>query len=223
MSLAFAENGCAIVKDVLTPEHCSAIVEYLPDGGPARIGSRDLLKEPWCRELALDVKHHVAVAEHLPDGAVAVQCTLFDKSTAKNWLVALHQDLSIPLSARVSHPDLAGWSEKEGILFVQPPVSVLESLVAVRVHLDDSGPRAGPLRVIPGSHRHGRLSRDEAFRLRHTLGEYDCLATRGDALLMRPLLLHASSKAITPARRRVLHFLFGPSELPFGLRWSNAI
>src|SRR4051812_114307 len=50
----------------------------------------------------------------LPRGAVAVQCTLFDKSADKNWLVALHQDLSIPVPERVTHPDCSGWSEKEG-------------------------------------------------------------------------------------------------------------
>jgi len=36
---------------------------------------------------------------------------------------------------------------------------------------------------------------------------------------MRPLLLHASSKAHTPRHRRVLHFVFGPPALPLGLHW----
>jgi hypothetical protein len=39
---------------------------------------------------------------------------------------------------------------------------------------------------------------------------------------MRPLVLHASSKSITNAQRRVLHYVFGPTELPWGLRWRNA-
>src|SRR5206468_2398213 len=112
---------------------------------------------------------------------VAVQCTLFDKSPTRNWLVALHQDLSIPVRERITHPDCTGWSEKEGVLFVQPPLSVLESLVAVRVHLDECGPGAGPLRVVPGSHRHGRLSDSEARHQRQTNGETECFAKRGDA------------------------------------------
>jgi len=44
-------------------------------------------------------------------------------------------------------------------------------------------------------------------------------AARGDALLMRPLVLHASSKASGTSRRRVLHFVFGPQALPCGLAW----
>ena len=106
---------------------------------------------------------------------------------------------------------------------MQPPLSLLESLVAVRVHLNECGPGAGPLRVVPGSHRHGRLSKSEARHQQQTKGEFECFVKRGDALLMRPLLLHASSKATAPSRRRVLHFLFGPAELPHALRWHNAV
>ena len=41
---------------------------------------------------------------------------------------------------------------------MQPPVHVLEDMLALRFHLDDSHEDNGPLRVIPGSHRMGRLS-----------------------------------------------------------------
>ena len=44
----------------------------------------------------------------------------------------------------------------------------------------------------------------------------------GFAMLMRPLLLHASSKARGASRRRVLHFLFGPRQLRLGLAWAKA-
>jgi ectoine hydroxylase-related dioxygenase (phytanoyl-CoA dioxygenase family) len=131
--------------------------------------------------------------------------------------------LSIPVRERITHPACTGWSEKEGVCFVQPPLSVLQSLVAIRVHLDECGPAAGPLRVVPGSHRHGRLSESEGQHLRQVNGEFQCFAKRGDALLMRPLLLHASSRATEAVRRRVLHFVFGPAELPHGLGWNDAV
>jgi hypothetical protein len=41
-------------------------------------------------------------------------------------------------------------------------------------------------------------------------------------LVMRPLVLHASSKATGTSKRRVLHILFGPPELPYGLEWAYA-
>jgi Phytanoyl-CoA dioxygenase (PhyH) len=49
---------------------------------------------------------------------------------------------------------------------VQPPVGVLEQLVAVRIHIDDCPEESGALRVIPKSHLQGRLSRDRAEELR---------------------------------------------------------
>lgn len=64
----------------------------------------------------------------------------------------------------------------------------------------------------------------KAHALRQDRGETACTAQPGDLLIMRPLLLHASSKASRPqGRRRVLHFLFGPSDPGHGLRWSLAI
>lgn len=39
-------------------------------------------------------------------------------------------------------------------------------------------------------------------------------------MAMRPLLLHASSKATGTSWRRVLHFVFGPAALPHGLAWA---
>jgi hypothetical protein len=59
--------------------------------------------------------------------------------------------------------------------------------------------------------------------LRQQHGEVHCLADRGGVVVMRPLLLHLSSKARAQSRRRVLHFLFGPSELTCGLRWHRAV
>jgi ectoine hydroxylase-related dioxygenase (phytanoyl-CoA dioxygenase family) len=92
-------------------------------------------------------------------------------------------------------------------------------MLAVRVHLDDCGPENGALRVLPGSHREGRLSDADVDRWRAEVPELLCAARAGDALLMRPLLLHASSAAVSPAHRRVLHFEFGAGNLPAGLEW----
>jgi hypothetical protein len=111
------------------------------------VGSRTLLMQPWCKELAARLAQNAAVHYLLPADAVAVQCTLFNKSPDKNWLVSLHQDLSIPVKRRVDGSECSGWSEKEGQVYVKPPVAVLEQLVAIRVHVDECTAKNGPLRV----------------------------------------------------------------------------
>lgn len=185
-------------------------------------GSRRLLDAAWCVHLAAALRGDARIRSLLPRNAVAVQCTLFDKSPDKNWLVALHQDLSIPVSSRVDSPECSGWSEKEGRLYVQPPVSVLERLVVVRLHIDDCPAESGALRVVPQSHMQGRVDASQADALRQLHGETVVPVAQGGVLVMRPLLLHASSKVTSATPRRVLHFLFGPPSLPLGLEWQWA-
>jgi hypothetical protein len=219
----FKKDGYFVIPNVIDAvlnRRLGAFVGGLAKGGA---GSRRLLDEAWCTHLAGALRGDARIRSLLPHNAVAVQCTLFDKSPTKNWLVALHQDLSIPVRDRVDGPECSGWSEKEGQLYVQPPVSVLERLVAVRVHIDDCPAESGALRVVPGSHTEGRVDLETAETLRLAHGETVVPVARGGTLVMRPLILHASSKATSPAPRRVLHFVFGPPTLPSGLTWRWAV
>jgi ectoine hydroxylase-related dioxygenase (phytanoyl-CoA dioxygenase family) len=103
---------------------------------------------------------------------------------------------------------------------VQPPGEILEEMLAVRSRLDACGSDNGALRVIPGSHRHGRLT-SEAIQDWIAGGDaVTCGLPAGGALLMRPLLLHASSEATSPAHRRVLHVELAANPLPGGLEWD---
>lgn len=216
----FGRLGYALVPGVLPAADCAHVADAIAPATAASGGTRCLLAQPWCAGLAARLRADPRLASLLDPEAVAVQCTYFEKSAGRNWLVPLHQDLSIPVAARVDAPALRGWSRKEGTLFVQAPAALLEQLVAVRVHLDPCGAGDGPLLVVPGSHRAGVLARHDASALRDARTPLACIAGAGDALLMRPLLLHASSKALGQSRRRVLHFVFGPRVLPYGLAWS---
>jgi hypothetical protein len=48
-------------------------------------------------------------------------------------------------------------------------------------------------------------------------------ATRGDAILMRPLLLHSSSAANAPSSRQVVHLEFAADELATGVNWRDRV
>ena len=214
-------DGFTTIPKVLTQEECDRLLSLPFELDPASAGSRCLLQQPWCRELVAQLRAHPQIAALLPEDAVAVQCTYFEKSLSRNWLVPIHQDLSIPVAARVEHPALHGWSEKEGSLYVQPPAELLEQLVAIRLHLDPCTEVDGPLQFIGGSHTQGRIDAAEAAEWRRTRHLVTCTANAGDVLLMRPLALHTSSKASGASLRRVLHFVFGPATLPYGLRWQQ--
>ncbi len=216
--MQLAADGYCLVPNLLKEAECERVAQRLEACETPGAGSRRLLQEAWCAELAHKVMSHPGVERALPQQARAVQCTYFEKSASRNWLVPIHQDLSIPVASRVDHPALSGWSEKEGTVFVQAPDAVLSQLLAVRLHIDRCSDEDGPLRVVPGSHELGRIDPGRAAQLGRTMG-VSLPTNRGDALLLRPLLLHASSKSSGTSRRRVLHFLFGPEALPHGLAW----
>lgn len=186
-------------------------------------GSRDLLSHPWCAELVAPIRRRLHAAGVLANDAVAIQCTLFRKTATCNWKVPYHQDLSVPVVVRVEHPDLSGWSTKPDGVYVQAPELLLSEILAVRLHLDPCGESDGPLRIVPGSHRAGRLPSAMIADVPKSAVERTCVASRGDLWLMRPLLLHASSRAARPNGRRVLHFLFAPPDPGYGLQWRIAV
>ncbi len=226
----------AMSPEMLDAEGFLIVRSDLPSSEMARIrvsadsldvygaGTRNLLLLEWCRDIVHALRDNLSRSGFIAPDAMAVQCTLFSKTPSLNWKVALHQDLAVPVAAKVEHPALSGWSEKEGVAFVQPPAASLQGMLAVRLHLDRCMSDDGPLHVVPRSHRHGRLDRAKMRALDRENGRVACVADAGDLLLMRPLLLHASSKAQQPTgSRRVMHFLFGPAEPGFGLQWSIAI
>jgi Phytanoyl-CoA dioxygenase (PhyH) len=219
----FDRQGFTIVELVLSSDRIADTIAQLDSISLDRAGTRNLLDCDWCVELVDVLRSHPTIAELLPSNNVAVQCTLFDKTVDKNWLVPLHQDMSIPVREHCENIHLSGWSHKEGILYVQPPIEVLENLVAIRIHIDDCNSDNGALRVVPGSHDRGRISPADIAILKIANGEQLCEVKQGGALVLRPLLLHASSKATNPNRRRVLHFLFGSASLPLGLQWDKVV
>lgn len=187
-----------------------------------RAGVRCLLDHPLVRSVAIELRHALVAAGHLQPAAVAIQAIAFDKSPGANWKVIWHQDVMFPFASPVSHPGFDFPSTKDGIDYARPPQAVLEDLLAVRLHLDDCDESNGPLRVAPGSHVHGvlRSAGIAGYVERH--GQTVCLAREGEALLMKPLLLHASSPAINPRHRRVLHLVYY-SGAPMPQRWHRAL
>jgi ectoine hydroxylase-related dioxygenase (phytanoyl-CoA dioxygenase family) len=115
------------------------------------------------------------------------------------------------------------WSVKDGVQYAHAPASALEQVVALRVHLDDSTSENGPLRVLPGTHTLGALTDEEIHDMSRRVAEAECPVPRGGVLAMRPLIVHASSKAQSDKPRRVLHIEYStPNALPDGLALAIA-
>ncbi len=191
---------------------------------PRSGGIRNLgLKSDAILELATEGLPAVLAREALGSAARAVKITGFDKTPDSNWKVPWHQDLTIAVSEARDVEGFGPWTVKDGIPHVQPPIAILAGMLAVRVHLDDTPADGGALRVVPGSHRLGRIAVSEIPALRAKLGEVTCPIVEGGMMLMRPLLLHASSKSRVGRHRRVIHIEYAADDLPSGLQWGDLL
>lgn len=200
-------DGFAIISGVVPAPTISALIDSVhhPIARRTRAGIRNILRIPAVRELALQEKLFGLARQALGAGATPFRATLFDKSAGSNWLVVWHQDTALPLCERREVSGWGPWSVKEGVICAHAPASALENVLAIRVHLDNSTKDNGPLRVLPGTHKSGVLSDDEIYDLANKTAPFECHVNAGGALLMRPLLVHASSKSKPNASRRVLH------------------
>jgi hypothetical protein len=214
-------NGFAIIPDVFGAPELDSISHELAVAPlkRSRAGIRHLLSVPAIATLARDSRLLELASAALGCEPVPFGATLFDKSAEANWLVVWHQDTALPLLERREVPGWGPWSEKSGIVYAHAPAAALEQVVALRVHLDDSTPDNGPLRVLPGTHEMGVLNDEQIHALSQRLEPVACTLARGGVLAMRPLLVHASSKVVTVAPRRVIHFEYAASAvLAHGLR-----
>lgn len=221
---AIAERGWAVtppIVDDASVERLRAIIGTLAVDG--RGGARNLLDLSEIQALARSAPVHGLAASVLGKDAFAVRALLFDKTPDANWKVIWHQDLTVATHERRDVAGYGPWTEKGGVPHVQPPVAVLEKMLAVRLHLDPCGLENGPVRVLDGSHRMGRLAGDAIDALREGRPAIDCVVEQGGVLAFRPLMLHASAPSLVPRHRRVIHIEFAATELAPPLEWHKRV
>ena len=227
----FRERGFAVFPRLLGEDEVDRLrraIEAIPDCDAVRrkrnvYGVRNLLDlSPDVCRLARLPEIRRLVTPILGEEAFAARAIFFDKVSGANWALGWHQDRVIAVTEKGEAPGFLAWGQKAGVWQVQPPPEIMAAMVAVRVHLDDCHADNGPLRVLPGSHRHGWLD-NEIDRWKCEVESVTCQTDAGGAVTMCPLILHASSKAASPSHRRVIHIEFASQELPGGLQWHRRI
>lgn len=225
-------DGFAFLRGVLAPERVAGVLAewaeatrahagddalLTGEGGPA-YGARNLLELwPCVVKLAREPAVRDALRDVLGESAGVVRVLYFDKPPGHSWALPWHKDYSLAVEARGPIGLFTKPTVKAGVPHVVAPKEVLERMLTLRVHLDATTAENGPLRVIPCSHR-AYHQKDDPPRQPVTL---HCAA--GDALLMRPLVTHASGHSTpgTVLHRRVVHLeCAADPTLPDGYRWK---
>jgi hypothetical protein len=180
-------------------------------------GARDLIRDwPKCLEMLANPLLIEIVTRVLGAEAALVRVLFFDKPPERSWSLPWHRDLSIAVQDNsLPSENFTKPTRKHGVPHVVAPHDLLEKMLTLRVHLDDVTLDNGPLQVQVGSH------------MGHEEGSIrTILCNAGDALMMRPLILHASGESTigTAHHRRILHFEFAAMPtLADGYYWRDFI
>jgi ectoine hydroxylase-related dioxygenase (phytanoyl-CoA dioxygenase family) len=217
------ENGIEIINNFISLEIIDEIISEVSANLDIESGYgirnaekkfssiKNLIESDLIREKAREI---------LGSSSTLVRAIFFDKTPEKNWLVAWHQDKTISVNKKVDIKGWGPWSIKDGEHHVQPEINVLNQMITFRLHLDDSDEKNGCLKVIPNSHEQGILKQKDIDSLVNVKQSYNCVVKAGDVVLMRPHILHSSSKSLHPKHRRVVHLEFSNFILPNDLKWA---
>jgi ectoine hydroxylase-related dioxygenase (phytanoyl-CoA dioxygenase family) len=208
-----AEPGYAIQPGIFSPVEIGRLKSALAgeELTRSRAGARHMLSAKPIAALANDERLLEIASRWLGGRAIPFKATLFEKSSAANWLVAWHQDTALPLTTLRVVPGWGPWSEKNGVTYAHAPARALEKVVALRIHLDDSDGGNGPLRVLPGTHMEGVLTDTQVHECAQRIEAVSCHVFAGGVVVMRPLLIHGSSKSSGERTRCVVHIEYATS------------
>jgi ectoine hydroxylase-related dioxygenase (phytanoyl-CoA dioxygenase family) len=181
---------------------------------------RQFLKEvPETISVIFNDKLKHIVKEVFGEDYFLVKSIYFDKPETSNWFVSYHQDLTISVNQKVEIAGFGPYTNKHNQFAVQPPLNILENNFTIRIHLDDTTEENGALKVIVNSHSQG-IYRPETINW-NVEKEMRCNVKRGGVMIMKPLLLHSSSRTTNNQKRRVIHLEFSNKILPQELKWSE--
>ncbi|MBI2260484.1 MAG: phytanoyl-CoA dioxygenase family protein [Caulobacterales bacterium] len=220
-SAAFERDGALRFERQLTAADLETLKSLADERAAERPGRR-IAGDPRLTELLSPSGRVGRIAAGLTSyRARPVRAIIFDKTANANWSVAWHQDRTIPVKERLDVEGFGPWSIKDGLLHVAPPFEVLARMATLRVHLDAVESDNAPLRIAVGSHRLGRVAAGDAGTRAAGAPQQVCLAEAGDIWAYRTPILHASDRAVTTGRRRVLQVDYADFNLPEGLKWRG--
>lgn len=224
MKREFDEKGFLILESIYSKEEIDAVL--------ADLDAKDISGQFGVREFLL---HNKDIATKLfttnlrevikaiaPNCNKSIKSIYFDKPPNANWIVNWHQDLTINLVNRMDVDQYKNWRETKERVVVQPNRELLERIFTIRIHLDDCTKENGALNVIESSHARGPIDIKE-WAITKEGRQKLCEVKKGGILLMKPLILHSSSRTENEKNRRVIHIEFTDQELPEGLQWKEMI
>ncbi len=221
--MKFSDSGFEVLKSIVTVPQINLISKEVlsSDIQNKKGGIRNADKKYQSIKNLVSSTKLISCANHyLSSAPKIVRVIFFDKTPENNWLVTWHQDKTVAVTEKFELNGWVNWSIKDGVHHVQPPLNILNNMITFRIHIDAANEKNGCLKVMPGSYKDGLLTQEEIYQYCSVNKSVNCVVEKGDILVMRPHLLHSSSKAETPSSRRIVHVEYSGYNLPKGITWA---
>lgn len=239
-SMAMLEHkGYSVLNNIYTKREVnkmtSVLNNYFKEQGKRMKNThavRKLLQEVPVLTRHLLNKNLKTIIEKVDPDAFLTKAIYFNKEETNNWFVTNHQDVAINVEKeemskkeqkaiwKKKTKGYYGWTEKDDVVSVCPPEEIGLNRFSIRIHLDDTDEKNGALKVIPGSHK--KVHEDEdILTITENSIPHICVVDSGGVQLMKPLLLHSSSKNKSKKKRRVIHLEFASKKLIKGIDWAE--
>jgi hypothetical protein len=223
--------GFTVIENIYSRDEVEQIIKTINQTDSSRLtfrksadifAIRQFLKEvPETADLIFSDNLKAVIRQLFGDDYFVVKSIYFDKPETSNWFVSYHQDLTISVDKKMDIENYGPWTVKQNQFAVQPPIDILENIFTIRIHLDDTDENNGGLKVVPKSHLKN-IYRPETIDWTIEKEEI-CKVPTGGLMIMKPLILHGSSKTTNNKKRRVVHIEFSNRELPKDLEWSEKL
>ena len=182
------ELGYQVIDQVFDMEEVEEIIELIESNTKINFNHRNnrglfairefLHEYPYVLKVLREHRRLKDLIRSFGKDYKVIRSIYFDKPPKANWIVNWLQDLTINVKEKIAQPEFKHWRLVDNRVVVQPPKAYLESIITIRIHLDDCDQDNGALQVIPKSHKNGIVRITDLEGIEKATSEY-CEVRKG--------------------------------------------
>ncbi len=153
------------------------------------------------------------VIESLGRDYSLMRSTFYDNRISKPESIVWQQRNRISLREKTETKGYSDWKSEDGGFSAVLPDQILQDLVVVRIHIDDSDENNGGLKIFKGSH--SQILDEAAIKVISENGlPSNCEILSGGIQIIKPLLLQSEFERKTSKKNRIVELVFSSIDFP---------
>ena len=153
------------------------------------------------------------IIESLGEGYSLIRSAYFDNRVSKPEKTVWRQRRRLTFPVKIEGADYSNWQLEGDFFSAEPPARIMQDMVIVRIHLDDSDQNNGELKIFKGSH--SQILDHSAIKVITENGlPSNCGILAGGIQILKPFILQSETKRSRSKKNRIIELTFSSSDLP---------